>query len=280
MIPLLPPFCTRAKRLAMAKTLFAPPLITIKKDYIDMDLSPKILNPSKESEDFEFKMSSNNAEREIGTYPADELFYKGNILPLQLPPRLELVQKIFHEPLSNFSKDIPIDEFKEQPPAKSIPKKHWPKRLKFFKQIHLSSKVKASRDYLKSLFAKPNTSIEEDHDRFGAKLISITLKSTINRDKSLEEGTIHRKSFSGVIRKRLTGKSSQVSGLSMCSSSDLNRWLEEESSIQGAIAYCKKTQENLVPSRRSVSDLSFSSFAGPRLSVGSENQEREDISRG
>jgi hypothetical protein len=264
----------------MAKTLFASPLITTKEDYIEMDLRPKILNPSRDRADFELKMSSNNPEREISTYPADELFYKGNLLPFQLPPRLELVQKLFHEPLSNFFKDTPTDEFKEKPATKSMPKKHWPKRLKFFKQTHLSSKIKASRDYLKSLFTKPNTSVEEDHDQFGAKVISITIKNTIHRDNALEEGASHRKSFSGVIRRRLTGKSSQVSGLSMCSSSDLNRWLEEESSIQGAIAYCKKTQENLVPSRSSVSDLNCSSFAGPRLSVGCENQEREDVSRG
>ncbi|KAJ4804562.1 membrane-associated kinase regulator [Rhynchospora pubera] len=263
----------------MAKTLSASPLITIKEDYIDMDLSPKILSPSH-CGDFEFKMSSNNPERENNTYPADELFYKGNLLPLQLPPRLELVQKLYQEPNSNFSEDTPIEGFKEKPMSKSIPKKHWPKRLKFFKQNHLGSKIKASRDYLKSLFTKTHNSLEEGNDQLGSKVISVTLKSTIDREKFLEEGASHRKSFSGVIRRRLAGKSSQVSGLSMYQSSDLTQWLEEESSIQGAIAYCKKTQENLVPNRKSVSDISFPSFALPRVSISCENQEREEISRG
>ncbi|KAF3334037.1 putative membrane-associated kinase regulator 4 [Carex littledalei] len=268
----------------MAKTLSASPLITIKEDYIDMDLSPKMSSPSEDlyGGDFEFKMSLNNdLERESNTFPADELFYKGNLLPLQLPPRLQLFQKLLHnhEPLSNFSsKDTSIECPDEKPVIKSMPRKHWPKRLKFFKQTHLTSKFKASKGYLKSLFTKTNNSIQEENDQFGA------LKSTIaiDREKFLEEGTgtTHRKSFSGVIRRRLTGKSSQVSGSSMCSSSDLNRWFEEESSIQGAIAYCKKTQENLVPSRKSVSDVIFPSFALPRVSVGCENQEREEISRG
>ncbi|XP_078178409.1 putative membrane-associated kinase regulator 4 [Carex rostrata] len=265
----------------MAKTLSVSPLITIKEDYIDMDLSPKILSPSEDRGDFEFKMSSNNLERETNTFPADELFYKGNLLPLQLPPRFELVQKLLHKPLSNFSKDTLIECPDEKPVIKSMPNKHWPKRLKFFKQTHLTSKFKASKGYLKSLFTKTNNSIEEENEQFGAKVINVTLKSTIDREKFLEEGTSHRKSFSGVIRRRLTGKSSQVSGSSMFSSSDLNRWFEEESSIQGAIAYCKKTQENLVPIRKSVSDVSFpNSFAVPRVSVGCENQEREEISRG
>ncbi|XP_078172737.1 putative membrane-associated kinase regulator 4 [Carex rostrata] len=257
----------------MAKILSVSPLITVKEDYIDMDLSPKFWSPPF-SRDFKFKMNSNNLERE------NELFYKGNLFPVQLPPRLDLVQRFLHESISNFSKDTPIQELKEKLVIRSTSKRHWRKGLKFFKQTHFGSKIKASGDYLKSLFTKTKTSIEEGNGQLGAKVISITQKSVIDREKFPEAGTSHRKSFSGVIRKRLTGKSSQVSGLSMYPSSDLNRWLEEESSIQGAIAYCKKTQENSVPIRKSASDVSFPSFAVPRVSVGCENQEREQISRG
>ncbi|KAJ3676656.1 hypothetical protein LUZ60_004068 [Juncus effusus] len=263
----------------MAKTLSSSPQITIQGDYIDMDLSPKILSPR--DREFEFKMGSNSNqfERETNAYPADELFYKGNLLPLHLPPRIELVQKLLHE-----SKEETERDFKEKFAVKSSSngKKHWPKRLKFFKQTNLGSKIKASRDYLVTLFTKTNFSNEEQRDPLHFKVISPPLKFTTDRDKLMEEETGHRKSFSGVIRRRLMGnnKSSQVSGLSISSSNDLDCVLEEENSIQGAIAYCKRTQENLIPQRKSISDLSFCSFAVPRISVGCENQEREKIYRG
>ncbi|GAB4833689.1 hypothetical protein Ancab_031936 [Ancistrocladus abbreviatus] len=70
-------------------------------DYIDMEVSSSsnIYCPSKssppQSREFEFQMSSVSQERETTTpSPADELFYKGNLLPLHLPPRLQLVQKL------------------------------------------------------------------------------------------------------------------------------------------------------------------------------------------
>ncbi|GAB2300527.1 hypothetical protein Dimus_034567 [Dionaea muscipula] len=53
-------------------------------------------SPSKKSREFEFQMSSVGAdEKESATpCPADELFYKGKLLPLHLPPRLQMVQKL------------------------------------------------------------------------------------------------------------------------------------------------------------------------------------------
>ncbi|EXB23447.1 hypothetical protein L484_005737 [Morus notabilis] len=77
-------------------------------EYIDMEISsssssnffpyssisspPNSANTTKE---FEFQMSSvPNQDKETSTFPADELFYKGKLLPLHLPPRLQMVQNI------------------------------------------------------------------------------------------------------------------------------------------------------------------------------------------
>uniref|UniRef100_A0A803MVQ5 Membrane-associated kinase regulator 4 n=2 Tax=Chenopodium quinoa TaxID=63459 RepID=A0A803MVQ5_CHEQI len=48
--------------------------------------------------EFEFQMSSSmNVERESTTSPADELFYMGKLLPLHLPPRLQMVEKLLQD---------------------------------------------------------------------------------------------------------------------------------------------------------------------------------------
>ncbi|KAI6698215.1 hypothetical protein NL676_018334 [Syzygium grande] len=75
-------------------------------DYIDMEvnmvmstssfsISPNSFSytipatsPPHQARDFEFQMSSSTA------CPADELFYKGKLLPLHLPPRLQMVQTL------------------------------------------------------------------------------------------------------------------------------------------------------------------------------------------
>ncbi|KAL9399941.1 hypothetical protein Peur_008902 [Populus x canadensis] len=73
-------------------------------DYIDMELSSSssficysISSPSR-SREFEFQMSSVSQGRETTTSSADELFYKGKLLPLHLPPRLLMVQKLLQNP--------------------------------------------------------------------------------------------------------------------------------------------------------------------------------------
>ncbi|GMN39035.1 hypothetical protein TIFTF001_008278 [Ficus carica] len=78
-------------------------------DFIDMEIisssssnsffpySSSIKSPphSSSTKEFEFQMSSvPDQEEEALTFPADELFYKGKLLPLHLPPRLKMVQNI------------------------------------------------------------------------------------------------------------------------------------------------------------------------------------------
>ncbi|KAL6987519.1 hypothetical protein U1Q18_013263 [Sarracenia purpurea var. burkii] len=75
-------------------------------DYIDMEVtSPSsssssflcysiINSPPTQAIEFEFQMSSAPNDREPSPSPADELFYKGKLLPLHLPPRLQMVQNL------------------------------------------------------------------------------------------------------------------------------------------------------------------------------------------
>ncbi|XP_021831368.1 probable membrane-associated kinase regulator 4 [Prunus avium] len=69
-------------------------------DYIDMEVSSSSnifcysLGSPPQTREFEFQMSSVSQDKETTTSPADELFYKGKLLPLHLPPRLQMVQKI------------------------------------------------------------------------------------------------------------------------------------------------------------------------------------------
>ena len=73
----------------------------VDEEYIDMEVSPSAnflcysINSPPQSREFEFQMSSISHGREFIS-PADELFYKGKLLPLHLPPRLQMVQKLLH----------------------------------------------------------------------------------------------------------------------------------------------------------------------------------------
>lgn len=71
-------------------------------DYINMEVDDhhhsSIFNQSSSCHEFEFQQSfSSSSDRDphaSTTSPADELFYMGKLLPLHLPPRLEMVNKI------------------------------------------------------------------------------------------------------------------------------------------------------------------------------------------
>ncbi|KAK1299044.1 putative membrane-associated kinase regulator 4 [Acorus calamus] len=70
--------------------------------YIDMDITSTttttilcytITTPPKSNE-FEFHLSNNPVDTQPTTSPADELFYKGKLLPLHLPPRIQMVENL------------------------------------------------------------------------------------------------------------------------------------------------------------------------------------------
>lgn len=86
-------------------------------DYIDMEVSSysNFFSHSETSHpqprEFEFQMSSIVQEKEPTTSPADELFYKGKLLPLHLPPRIEMVEKLLQHSNSPFEEEK--DTFEE-----------------------------------------------------------------------------------------------------------------------------------------------------------------------
>ncbi|KAK7390737.1 hypothetical protein VNO78_18782 [Psophocarpus tetragonolobus] len=179
-------------------------------DYIDMEVNSYSnffchSQSHPQPREFEFQMSSIVQEKESTTSPADELFYKGKLLPLHLPPRLQMVEKLLENSTSPFDKENDIfEEFYSTPlattyttPTAGTPfescnispsdscqvsrelnpeeyynfdyptdpsgfiaenqKKSWTKKLK---HSSLSSKLKASRAYLKSWFGKSGCSYE------------------------------------------------------------------------------------------------------------------------
>ncbi|KAG9453831.1 hypothetical protein H6P81_006735 [Aristolochia fimbriata] len=188
------------------------PCDQVEEEYIEMDVSSSsfFFCYSPQSRDFEFQMSSKLPERDQPTTsPADELFYKGKLLPLHLPPRLQMVQKLLRNPPScNSSYQQNVDSLEQSyvtatatpyescniSPADSCPvsrelnpdeylyecgpddtsfinhpKKSWSKKLKLIKQSSLSHKLRASRAYLKSFFTKSGCTDESSTD--AAKII-------------------------------------------------------------------------------------------------------------
>ncbi|XP_057970498.1 probable membrane-associated kinase regulator 4 [Malania oleifera] len=77
-------------------------LFSSEEEYIDIEVgsSANLFGYSMSSpppaREFEFHMSSTSAGTEPVTFPADELFYKGKLLPLHLPPRLQMFQNLLH----------------------------------------------------------------------------------------------------------------------------------------------------------------------------------------
>ncbi|KAL2230277.1 UNVERIFIED_CONTAM: putative membrane-associated kinase regulator 4 [Sesamum indicum] len=164
-------------------------------DYINMEvdssLSSSIFRRHSSTKEFEFQSFSSSSEKDhTTTSPADELFYMGKLLPLHLPPRLEMVHNILQNSASFHSKSKPFED--DEPfttplfmtPTANTPfescnvspseschvsrelspdeyfldyqeKKSWTKKLKLIKQSSSSSiGSKLKWTYLKSLFTK------------------------------------------------------------------------------------------------------------------------------
>ncbi|KAM0953623.1 putative BKI1/putative membrane-associated kinase regulator/4 [Dioscorea sansibarensis] len=290
--------------------------LLMEEDFIDMDISSSsstttffsFNNTSASSSaaspqhqrEFEFQMSINTPQREALTSPADELFYKGNLLPLHLPPRLQMVQKLLGNSETEFSNQTatstpfescnispatscyvsgelnPDDYFFECSNGFVQPhqKKSWARKLK------LTSKLKASRAYIKSLFTKPKCPSQEP---------CMMMMDSKAKDNEQDSSSDHRRSFSVTFKKSLHNNNSimSTSTSSSSSSSSSNGFSgphllrrsssvhsEVESSIEGAINYCKMSQK-LVCGRKSVSDVGFGSLSSSRISA-----ERPGLCRG
>ncbi|CAF2095000.1 unnamed protein product [Brassica napus] len=275
-------------------------------DYIDMELNLSSSSSSRfisfavtssppHSREFEFQMcSSAAASGESTTSPADELFYKGQLLPLHLPPRLQMVQKLLAS--STVAISTPISPRA----AVSSPRRFSSSEIehcyieistelksKKMKQSSITQKLKASRAYLRSLFSRPGCS---DSSEIHTNLKSSKKKNPLVKTESLNTKSpplIHRRSFSGVMIQRHSQPKCSVSSSSSSSSSssasslsssfsfgsngslDLqtlmrssNAGSEIDNSIEGAIEHCKQSfttrKSNVGDSENSSSRTSVS----------------------
>ncbi|KAE8661070.1 ankyrin repeat-containing protein [Hibiscus syriacus] len=289
-------------------------------DYIDMELSSSSsskflcysISSPPQSREFEFQMCAVDCNREITstTSPADELFYKGKLLPLHLPPRLQMVQTLLQssethaigstngsvtmESCTVSSELNPDDYFFEWSTEMNgfranDSNNSWSKKLKQMKQSLMTQKLKASREYLKSLFTKSACSDEscakaatENGSETNSKYMKMAKKKpfgNINRELAEDVADSHRRSFSGVIHrhsatKSSSGSSSSSTSFSFSSSGFCDLQLlkrsnsansEIESSIEGAIAHCKQSQK-----------LGVCSLSASKISVCGD-QERSEL---
>lgn len=234
----------------------------VDEDYIEMELSSSsnffsysIDSPPK-SREFEFQMTCVSNEKDSKTTPADDLFYKGKLLPLHLPPRLQMVQNLLENPnleedttflfnTSTFASYIPLescnisssescrvssssevnhDEFSFGF-VSDVPKKHsWHKKLKQMNHFLFCQTLKSSKTYLKSLFNKSGcsdkTSCASDANKvvFGRKNKNpFEIVYDNKKQLNIEDDFInHRKSFSGIVQRHCGGNKS--SSLSTSSS--------------------------------------------------------------
>lgn len=143
-------------------------------EYIDIEVSNSF---SPESRSFEFQMCSvfgDEEEDPTAIFPADDLFYKGKLLPLSLQtlPSVEeddfIIMDFASSPSTNtppfkpcrLSFELSNNGFTTLISNKHPPGKFWSEKLRLIKKCLITKKLKASRAYLRSLFRKPPCSIE------------------------------------------------------------------------------------------------------------------------
>jgi hypothetical protein len=242
-------------------------LVHVDEDYIDMELTCPSnffsytidFQPKNITREFEFQMSSIiSNEKDSKTTPADDLFYKGKLLPLHLPPRIQMVQKLLentnlensststlpftppsldnYTPLEScnispsescrISSEVNQDEYSFEMNGfvvSDLPKvKSWPKKLKMMNQLLFGQKLKASKAYLKSLFNNKSGCTEKSYASDPNHKVEIGMKNKNKREMVEDDFVNHRKSFSGVIQRQYCGnnKASSLSTSSSGSSSN------------------------------------------------------------
>ncbi|EEC79360.1 hypothetical protein OsI_20243 [Oryza sativa Indica Group] len=298
-------------------------------DYIDMDLTSAAAATAPGEFEFDFHMSGPLGgggarwEQEPLASPADELFYKGKLLPLHLPPRIQMVEELLDgrvvvggagrrqlaistAPATPYdsctaspanscyaSGELNVEEYFQEYAARladaaeaACEKKPWSRKLRFMRQLNLGLKLKASKAYIKTIFAAKPASSGDDDDKDA-------ILGATRETKELSHGGHHhhrawrrnpfgqmrsnRRSFSSVIvRYSTSNKTSPAPQSSSCSSSSSVRTSSEsdggaaapalrrsssassevENPIQGLIAYCKRSQQ-LASVRKSASDAGF-----------------------
>ncbi|OEL37407.1 putative membrane-associated kinase regulator 4 [Dichanthelium oligosanthes] len=160
--------------------------------YIDMDLSSQSAAAGPPvAREFEFMSAPLDRWGEPLASPADELFYKGKLLPLHLPPRIQMVEELLDgrgprsrevlgvrtAPATPYescnaspanscyvSGELNVEEYFQEYAAGLVDaaaaaavaageRKPWSRKLRFMRQLNLGLKLKASKAYLKTIFA-------------------------------------------------------------------------------------------------------------------------------
>ncbi|XP_047093997.1 probable membrane-associated kinase regulator 4 [Lolium rigidum] len=237
-------------------------------DYIDMDLGFAAAGREFEFHHMSAPLAGRAGEPQLPlASPADELFYKGKLLPLHLPPRAQMVEDLLldhcaaagvgrgrgrHLAVSTapatpcersrgaspanscfVSGELNVEEFfrdyaaglayADDAAASAGEKQQrpWSRRLRFVtRQLNLGRQLKASRAYLKTMFAAPKPAGNaDDKPGLGSKDLSshshghgghlrawrknpfgqVRSNRCIAADQSSGSGGGHRRSFSSVI---------------------------------------------------------------------------------
>ncbi|XP_020574410.1 probable membrane-associated kinase regulator 4 [Phalaenopsis equestris] len=210
---------------------------SVEEEYIDMDMSStsffccRVSSPN--NREFEFHLSANPISHiETTISSADELFYKGKLLPLHFSQRFEMIEKS-HEnsetvysfkALSSIATEREAScsgscELNRNCAVKSDKKKSGHKRIRIIKQFLL----KVPKAYLKFLINKTRRLESNMANKEGKSNNGAVMQSSIDREE-LTDGCMQRNS------PQMLKKSSSMNS-------------EMENSILGAIAYCKMSQQ-------------------------------------
>ncbi|KAL2897962.1 putative membrane-associated kinase regulator 4 [Bienertia sinuspersici] len=263
-------------------------------DYIDMEVSSfahffslskntPLCSSQHHNREFEFQMSSSsmNVEKESTTSPADELFYMGKLLPLHLPPRLQMVEKLLQDSTPKMfinNNHANNDEFYSTPldtNAATTPiTGHTPfescnasnegdDQKGFYNNISSSSSnarkswTKKLKTKIKSLFGKSGEVIVASSavkNKGGGDLekpnkqnqeVGVTQERFDRENEVKEVKVCHRRSFSGAFKRRssTTNKVSSLSssGLSTSSSSSSSSSSTSTSNSKGLRELLKRS---------------------------------------
>ncbi|GMI90319.1 MEMBRANE-ASSOCIATED KINASE REGULATOR 4 [Hibiscus trionum] len=244
----------------MAVSLLLPNDLNVEDDeYIEMEVSSysnffynsSISSPTPHfPTEFEFQISSSSTEIEPTTSPADELFYKGKLLPLHLPPRLQMVDKLllnstsvyqdfYTTPSTNTATTTPFESCNVSPSGScQISQELNPEECSFEYSTQaltgrcngenhrkkysssISSKLKAYRAFLKSLFSISGCSSEscsaakvaDEGSVLRAKERLLDRSTMMKSTKKAPFGQIsHRRSFSLAVKQQHSSSSGSSS---------------------------------------------------------------------
>ncbi|XP_074587981.1 putative membrane-associated kinase regulator 3 [Curcuma longa] len=193
--------------------------------YINMDLSSADVAPSPRLKEFEFKMCYKGAERDPFCSPADELFYKGKLLPLLLSPRLRMIENILDG--SSHLESLVLTA------STTFSNRNGSRKKNAFSE-KLKLKLKASQSYLKAWFTRdPHKTVKEEELACRRSFSGATIGSSSSSSTSSSSSSSF--SSSQIVLKRSNSTSS-----------------EKENSILGAVAYCKESRQQSNARMRSM----------------------------